>query len=98
LSYLGVGSRFGRLTWGRSSRKPRRGFKLGTLRGFAPPFGPPPATATSLVSPFGDFGTCTFPTTPARYARALALGLAKLYAARRAGCVPRDEGAPGYSF
>jgi len=29
-----------------------------------------------LASPFGDFGTCTFPTTPARYARALALGLA----------------------
>ena len=40
------------------------------------PFGPPPATASPLASPFGDFGTCTFPTTPARYARALALGLA----------------------
>jgi hypothetical protein len=40
------------------------------------PFGPPPATASPLASPFGDFGTYTFPTTPARYARALALGLA----------------------
>jgi hypothetical protein len=47
-----------------------------TLGGFAPPFGPPPASASPLASPFGDFGTCTFPTTPARYARALALGLA----------------------
>jgi hypothetical protein len=26
---------------------------------------------TPLASPFGDFGTCTFPTTPARFARAL---------------------------
>ena len=50
---------------------------MGTLRGFATPFGPPPATSSPLASPFGDFGTCTFPTTPARYARALALGLAK---------------------
>ena len=50
---------------------------MGTLKGFAPPFGPPPATSSPLASPFGDFGTCTFPTTPARYARALALGLAK---------------------
>ena len=49
---------------------------MGTLRGFALPFGPPPATASPLASPFGDFGTCTFPTTPARFARALALGLA----------------------
>ena len=50
---------------------------MGTLGGFASPFGPPPATSSPLASPFGDFGTCTFPTTPARYARALALGLAK---------------------
>jgi hypothetical protein len=50
---------------------------MGTLKGFAPPFGSPPATTSPLASPFGDFGTCTFPTTPARYARALALGLAK---------------------
>jgi len=49
---------------------------MGTLGGFAPPFGPTPAAPTPLASPFGDFGTCTFPTTPARYARALALGLA----------------------
>ena len=49
---------------------------MGTLKGFAPPFGPAPATASPLASPFGDFGTCTFPTTPARCARALALGLA----------------------
>ena len=49
---------------------------MGTLGGFAPPFGPPPAIASPLASPFGDFGTCTFPTTPARYARTLALGLA----------------------
>jgi hypothetical protein len=49
---------------------------MGTLGGFAPPFGPPPATPTPLASPFGDFGTSTIPTTPARYARALALGLA----------------------
>ena len=52
------------------------GVDMGTLRGFASPFGPPPATAPPLASPLGDFGTCTFPTTPARYARALALGLA----------------------
>jgi hypothetical protein len=50
---------------------------MGTLKGFASPFGPPPATSSPLASPFGDFGTCTFPTTPARYARVLALGLAK---------------------
>jgi hypothetical protein len=50
---------------------------MGTLGGFASPFGPPPATTSTLASPFGDFGTCTFPTTPARYARVLALGLAK---------------------
>jgi hypothetical protein len=49
---------------------------MGTLKGFASPFGPPPATSAPLASPFGDFGTCTFPTTPARCARALALGLA----------------------
>jgi len=49
---------------------------MGTLGGFAPPFGPTPASPTPLASPFGDFGTCTFPTTPARSARALALGLA----------------------
>ena len=50
---------------------------MGTLKGFASPFGPTPATSSPLASPFGDFGTCIFPTTPARYARALALGLAK---------------------
>jgi hypothetical protein len=50
---------------------------MGTLKGFAPPFGPPPASSSPLASPFGDFGICTFPTTPARCARALALGLAK---------------------
>jgi hypothetical protein len=49
---------------------------MGTLKGFAPPFGPPPATPTPLASPFGDFGTYTFPTTPARFARARPLGLA----------------------
>ena len=49
---------------------------MGTLGGFAWPIGPPLATASARASPFGDFGTCTFPTTPARYARALALGLA----------------------
>ena len=38
---------------------------------------PPTCHHSPLASPFGDFGTCTFPTTPARYARALALGLAK---------------------
>jgi hypothetical protein len=58
---------------------------MGTLKGFALPFGPPPATASPLASPFGDFGTCTFPTTPARFARALALGLARWYATRGAG-------------
>jgi hypothetical protein len=52
------------------------GTYMGTLGGFAPPFGPTPASSSPLASPFGDFGTCTFPTTPARYARALALGLA----------------------
>ena len=57
---------------------------MGTLKGFALPFGPPPAATSPLASPFGDFGTYTFPTTPARYARALALGLAK----------PSRDGAP----
>ena len=57
---------------------------MGARRGFAPPFGPPPAASSPLASPFGDFGTCTFPTTPARYARALALGLAN----------PSRDGAP----
>jgi len=80
---------------------------MGTLRGFASPFGPPPATPTPLASPFGDFGTCTFPTTPARYARALALGLAKpsrdgppsararAKPAGRAGWAVRPEGPAG---
>jgi hypothetical protein len=57
---------------------------MGTLGGFAAPFGPPPAAVSPLASPCGDFGTCTFPTTPARYARALALGLAN----------PSRDGAP----
>jgi len=57
---------------------------MGTLKGFALPFGPPPATASQLASSFGDFGTCTFPTTSARYSRALALGLAN----------PSHDGAP----
>jgi len=57
---------------------------MGTLKGFASPFGPPPATSFSLASPFGDFGTRTFPTTPARCTRALALGLAN----------PSRDGAP----
>src|ERR1700690_4471924 len=57
-------------------RAPGQSSSMGTLEGFAPPFGSPPATFSPLASPFGDFGTCTFPTTPARYARALALGLA----------------------
>ena len=50
------------------------------------PFGPPPATASPLASPFGDFGTGTCHTPPARYARALALGLARW-------CAASDEGA-----
>ena len=45
--------------------------------GLAMPFGPPTRDPSLVASPFGDFGTCTFPTTPARYARALALGLAR---------------------
>ena len=49
---------------------------MGTLKGFPCPR-PPTRHRPPLASPFGDFGTCTFPTTPARYARALALGLAK---------------------
>jgi hypothetical protein len=51
---------------------------MGTLGGSPNPSAPhPPPHPTPLASPFGDFGTRTFPTTPARYARALALGLAK---------------------
>ena len=69
-----------------------------TLTGFASPFGPPPATPTPLASPFGDFGTCTFPATPARYARALALGLANpsraLALAGKARLRPGDQGSP----
>ena len=61
----------------------------------AKPFGPPPATAYPLASPFGDFGTCTFPTTPARYARALALGLARWYAASRTRRLPTRLAATG---
>jgi hypothetical protein len=61
----------------KTTRAARGDFEMGTLKGFASPFGPPPATSSPLASPFGDFGTCTSPTTPARYARALALGLAK---------------------
>jgi hypothetical protein len=45
---------------------------------------PPTCHHPTLASPFGDFGTRTFPTTPARYARALALGLA----------IPSRDGAP----
>ena len=72
----------------RQSRRAPHAIYMGTLKGFASPFGPPPATPTPLASPFGDFGTCTFPTTPARYARALALGLALWCAAARAGRLP----------
>ena len=57
---------------------------MGTLGGVALPFGPPPAATSPLASPYGDFWTCPFPTTPARYARALALGLARWCAAGKA--------------
>jgi hypothetical protein len=50
---------------------------MGTLGGFAPPFGPPPAAASPLASPLRGLRDLPFPTTPARYARVLALGLAK---------------------
>jgi len=63
--------------FGRTEVWRARSTVMGTLGGFASPFGPPPAASSPLASPFGDFGTCTFPTTPARDARALALGLAK---------------------
>jgi hypothetical protein len=72
---------------------------MGTLGGFASPFGPPPATTSPLASPFGDVGTCTRPTTPARYARALALGLAipsrAPAPAGKARLRPRVHGNPG---
>jgi hypothetical protein len=109
---------------------------MGTLKGFALPFGPPrpphpprfplrglrdphlphhtrslrsrprarprqtlrPATRrpTPLAAPFGDFGTCTCPTSPARSARALALGLARWYAASNEGArEARGVGAGG---
>jgi hypothetical protein len=44
------------------------------MGGFLSPLGSPPATASPLAFSFGDFGTCALPTTPARYARAFALG------------------------
>jgi hypothetical protein len=71
---------------------------MGTLGGFASPFGPPPTTPAPLASPFGDFGTCTFPTTPARYARALALGLATPPAMvrRRRGRARSARGGQGW--
>jgi hypothetical protein len=56
------------------------------------PFCPPPATSSPLAFPFGDFGTCTFPTTPARYARALALALARWCAAGQGARKARGEG------
>ena len=34
---------------------------MGTLGGFASPFGPPPATTSPLASPVGDFGSCHLP-------------------------------------
>jgi hypothetical protein len=37
---------------------------------------PPARRLLPARFPFGDFGICTFPTPPARYARVLALGLA----------------------
>jgi len=37
---------------------------MGTLKGFALPFGPPTRHHPPLASPFGDFGTCTFPPHP----------------------------------
>jgi hypothetical protein len=72
---------------------------MGTLGGFALPFGPPPTTSSPLAPPFGDFGTCTFPTTPARYARALALGLAKPSrdAALPARARAKPEGRAGWA-
>jgi len=51
-----------------------RHLTMGTLRGFASPFGPTrPRPPPSL--PLRGLRDRTFPTTPARYARALALGL-----------------------
>jgi hypothetical protein len=57
---------------------------MGTLKG-SHALRPPTCHPSPLASPCGDFGTCTLPTTPARCARALALGLARWCAA--------DEGA-----
>jgi tRNA threonylcarbamoyl adenosine modification protein YeaZ len=56
---------------------------------------PPTSTPTPLASPFGDFGTCTFPTTPARYARALAFGLARWCAAGEGAREARGAGRVG---
>ena len=52
-------------------------FVMGILKGFRSALGTCHPPCHPFASPSGDFGTYTFPTTPARCARALALGLAK---------------------
>jgi len=59
------------------------------------PCGPPPTTTSPLASAFGNFGTYAFPTTPARCARAIALGLARWYAAGEGAREARGVGGVG---
>jgi hypothetical protein len=81
---------------------------MGTLGGFASPFGPPPTTPAPLASPFGDFRTCTFPhhtrslrsrprarpRHPSRDGAPPARARAKR--AGRAGLAVRPEGPAGF--
>ena len=53
------------------------GRRNGNPRGVCSALGTRHPPCHPLAAPFGDFGTCTFPSTPRRFARALALGLAK---------------------
>jgi len=56
------------------------------------PFGPATCPHLPARFPLRGLRTCTFPTTPARYARALALGLARWYAAGEGAREARGAG------
>ena len=70
---------------------------MGTLKGFASPFGPHLPPPPRSLPPSWTSGPCTFPTTPARCARALALGLARWCTASGGASEASGVGCPSRS-